>query len=300
VSTVLGTTAGAAVLREPEGIGTPYGLRATRGLGLIPVIDPDEPGSPDLRRAFDVAFGLEPVRRIRGRQRLALKLMDRATRDERRAVTFDPPRITPRLRMVITLAVPRYLPPGTQHHVVKSTRLAYSLDWVAANWQPTIVVCRRHPLDVVASRLELFGEEPIEWIGATARARAADDFGVEEPPPRQYVACTAWRVGVVMSRFDAAADRDPHVRVAEHAELCADPVGRFRALVDDLGLQWTADTEAFVVDSNQAGRGLDMHRVATEQRDRWRTRLTSDDARIAARVLAQFPIAERYDLPVTA
>jgi hypothetical protein len=296
VSTVLGTTAEARLVREPDGLANPYGLRAARRLGLAPVIGVDEPGPPELRRVFDAAYGLLQPRRLRGQQRLALKLLRRATDDERRVVIADPPRITPRLRAVITLGVPRYVPPETQHVVVKSTRLAYALDWVVANWQPTVVICRRHPLDVIASRLELFGEEPLALFGAKARARAVQEFGVEEPPPHPHIACEAWHVGVEMSRFDGAIARDPNVRVADHAELCADPVGRFRSLVDDLALAWTDDTEALVVRSNRPGRGYDLHRVAAEQRDRWRTRLTPEDVSIAAGVLAQFPIGARYDL----
>jgi hypothetical protein len=68
--------------------------------------------------------------------------------------TVDP-KVSMRLRLAGALAVPRSLPVGTRHRVVKSVRSHFMVEWIHENWEPAVVVCRRHPLDVVASRLEM-------------------------------------------------------------------------------------------------------------------------------------------------
>jgi hypothetical protein len=89
--------------------------------------------------------------------------------------------------------------------------------------------------------------------------------------------------------------------VIDHEHLCRDPVVGFRDLVQGLGLEWSAEAETFVRESDVPGQGYELHRVASQQPGKWRARLDRDEARRIARVLSRFPIAERYpDLAATA
>ena len=173
------------------------------------------------------------------------------------------------------------------------------VDWIRARWSPTIVVCFRHPFDVLAGFLAIgilrgSGKALIQQMSAAARAYGTDFYGVPVPTGDNPVPYVAWRVGLVMSVLDDACRANPTFHVVEHEQTCDDPVGRFRELVSAVGLGWTADTEAFIVDSNRPGTRWERNRVASEQKDRWRDRLSAADVRAASRVLAQFSIATRY------
>jgi hypothetical protein len=186
--------------------------------------------------------------------------------------------------------------PVLSARIVKSVRIHFALDWVRERWNPTIVVCRRHPLDVVASALALNIPPGLDWLAPAARAHAMEHFGVAEPSTHDPLTSMAWRTGLLMSVLDEQVCRHPGLHVADHEHLCEAPVERMRELVTSIGLEWTPNTEDFVVEHDRPGTGFEVSRVAAEQPGKWRTRLSAEDARTAAQVIAQFPVGERYDL----
>jgi hypothetical protein len=298
VGQVLGQTANAGYILEPDTPGvSPYAARAVRGLGCFPVLDATEAGPKSLRRIWDAAFG-GTVRFVRGQQRLA----DRAfgPRDDQSPLLPTPDAPLPaRVRLAGAIAVPRHVGYPVDHYVVKTVRAPFMLDWIRAGWNPAVVVCCRHPLDVVASFLEMFmgartGEALVLEMSNQARARVRESYGVPEPTGTNPVPFIAWRVGVVMSCFEEACRHHPELHRVEHAVLCSDPPTQFRQLADALGLDWTPEAEEHVGRSNRPGTRYELARVASEQQDRWRTRLDREDARLAALVLEQFPISARY------
>ena len=173
------------------------------------------------------------------------------------------------------------------------------VEWIVANWHPTVVVCRRHPLDVVASRMDLVDRVPIGEVAPEMRNEARRRYGVEIPAANDDVAVLAWRVGVQMSALYELLVAHPQFHAVDHEELCRDPVGRFRALADTLGLDWSTENDAALVASNRPGTGYELNRIQADLPGAWRRRLSPEDARTAAAVIAQLPIAERYDLDVS-
>jgi hypothetical protein len=299
VARTLGSTPGAGYLLEPDNPRTsPFALRAAAGMGVPPILQPDEPGSPDTRRLWDVALGA-PVRYVRGQQRIALWLHSKSSHDERsRMMIVEGLTPSMRLRVTAALAVPRHLPAPTRHRVVKSVGSHFMVDWIAAHWKPTVVVCRRHPLDVVASRLALWDPGGGD-VTDSERDEANRRYGVKIPLANDHLAACAWGVGVQMSAFDDALRANPQYHVVDHEDLCRDPVGQFRSLARAVGLEWTAENEAAVEASNRPGSGYEMNRIAADLPGSWRRRLSADEARIAVDAIAHFPIAARYDLEVT-
>jgi hypothetical protein len=298
VATTLATAPGADVLREPDTIeSSAFAMRAHEGLGINPVVGVDEPGPADLVRLWDAAFG-GAVRYVRGQQRIAAFCFDRTTTLQRKE-TCHPvhPRFTPGLRVARALAVP-WRGTGERHQVVKSIRLPFALEWVSARWQPEVVLCRRHPLDVVASQLELGHESELQWLAPAARRLAPERYGVAEPETDDPVTCLAWRIGLSMSALDEARRRHPEFHVVDHEVLCSDPLAQFRQLFTAVGIEWTTEVAARIEASNRPGTGYETNRIARDQSGKWRERLSPHDARVAAGVVAQFPIAQYYDLDV--
>jgi hypothetical protein len=300
VATTLATSPGADVLREPDTVDScAFAMRALEGLGANPVIAEHAPGPADLVRLWDAAFG-GPVRYVRGQQRIANFFFEHATAAQRK----DPchptdPHVTPSLRVARALAVP-WRGKGEHHQIVKSIRLPFALEWVSARWRPAVICCRRHPLDVVASQLELGHEVDLQWLPPAARAVATERYGVAEPSRYGVVTGVAWRIGLSMSALDDACRAHPDFHVIDHEVLCRDPRAEFRRLFDAIGLEWSAGVESLIERSNRPGAGYETHRVASDQAGKWRDRMSADDARAAADVIAQFPIARLYDLDVRA
>jgi hypothetical protein len=301
---VLDATARASYVSEPDQIARhPFAMRALARRGTFPILRAGDAGWPDLVRLWDAAFGVGDVRMARGQQRAALLAFKRVPTLERHYAVTPTARIKVPLRVATTLAVPRHRayadPDAIAHHVVKSVYGSCTVDWVAARWQAQVVVCMRHPLEVIASFVEVglvrtTGRDLLEWMAPEARAYARDRYGVDEPTGDDPIPYVAWRVGFVMSWLDDARRAHPEYHVLEHEAMCDDPVGQFRSLVDAVGLEWTADTEALITSSNRPGTGFALQRVASEQRGRWRTRLTPAEVAAASRVLAQFPVGARY------
>lgn len=300
VTSTLGSTPGAGFLLEPDNPGQyPFALRAAEGVGTWPILEADDRGPPSLRRLWDVAFGA-PVRYLPGQQRVAAWLHSKSNHEERsRMMDAEDPKASIRLRLAAALAVPRNLPPGTQHRIVKSIRSHFTVEWVCENWKPTVVVCRRHPLDIVASRMEMQYRSRPGLVAQATRDQSKLRYGVEIPQTVGYAASYAWGVGLQMSALDDVLDEHPGFHAIDHEDLCRDPVGQFRSLATALGLEWTVENEAAVEASNRPGTGYELNRIAAYLPGSWRRRLSADDARAVADVIAHFPIAARYDLEVT-
>jgi hypothetical protein len=282
----------------------PFAIRSMARQGVLPVLRAEDRGSPQLTRLWDAAFGTRPVRYVPGQHRLSLKVLHSGNDDRRLGVVCPDQRLTVRLRLAGLLGVPRHVGHPAVHHVVKSVRAPFMLDWIRARWNPTVVICFRHPLEVVASVLEAgfvgpTGKDVLEKMSVAARSYCTEVYGVPEPTGDDPVAYVAWRVGLVMSALDDARRAHPEFHVVEHEVLCEDPVGHFRELAAAMGLEWSSNAEEFVVASNQPGRTFETNRVASEQKDRWRTRLSSEDISTARDVLAEFPIATRYAADLT-
>ena len=63
----------------------------------------------------------------------------------------------------------------------------------------------------------------------------------------------AWNVGLLTRALKDAADRHPAWIVASHDDLCLDPIEKFQALTDRIGLQWSPAMERYLTDSEDPG-----------------------------------------------
>lgn len=68
---------------------------------------------------------------------------------------------------------------------------------------------------------------------------------------------------------------------------------QFHELFAALGLRWTDAAQRDLARSNRDAQGLVTMRVAGDQPERWRKRLTGDQVREISGVLASFPVVAR-------
>jgi hypothetical protein len=295
VSRTLGLTADSVNLSEPdEAPEIPFATRARAGMGAQPVVQPDEPGPALYRELWDVAFG---VRRRSVLNRVAHRLYHRVPAEEKYDVLSPGPgHPSVGLRVALRMARPTYTRHVAQHRVVRSVQSALALEWVVARIEPRVVVVRRHPLDVVTSRVELgFLDHARQYLDEEAVAERVERWPC---PPRPTTddafVHLVWLAAFEMSAYDEVASRHPDWIVVDHEDLCLDPVAKFRRLVADLGLEWTEACERYLESSNRPGDGFDTKRVSSELSGKWRNVLSDQEIDTARELVSQFPIAARY------
>jgi hypothetical protein len=290
IGTVLSLAAGACSVHEPDNaVHDPFALRASIGLGRFPILDKGDEAPAEYEELWRRALAGYGHRRT-PRWAAAKVLLRHTPRQEFRAA-FDEsePVVSPRLDAVRRLAVPRSAIPPGQQAVVKSVHGTLALSWLTERFSPRVVIVMRHPLNVVASYLEL------GWQDAGLHTRMdelRDGLAVsvpELPAEASLVSRVAWQTGLFASVFTALADRNPGWQIVTHEELCRDPHQGFRRLYQNLRLTWTPAADDFLEGCNRPGTGIKTNRITKDQPGRWRHRLTFSQVEEVRRVLDLFP-----------
>lgn len=286
VGNTLGRAPDTAYVHEPDGDHEPFAFRARRGSFIAPVLAPGD-RAPDLERLWTGVFA-GGRRSTSFRSRLAWKLY-RASPVDRRWRCWLEGRTAPDLRLIAALAQPLQPVPGVRHVVAKSVRAEGYVEWIVDRFAPEVVVVERNPLNALASWSELgFGKDPraLSGLGRIASER----WGVAPPPvDGPLIERQAFVYGVAACQLRDAAARHPEWTVVRHEVLCGDPIAQARALLARVGLEWGPGTEQYLVESDRDGSGYHTQRRASEQADRWRTRLDAGQVDAIRAELARFP-----------
>lgn len=264
-----------------------YAGVAKRGLGVYgfyPVLAPGE-SAPAYATLWDLAF--------RGGWPDGV-----AWRGARRLAEAAPPALhIAGLTRLARLAARR--PPAREHVVVKSVHCPMSLEWVAAHTGAAVVVVRRPVPEMVASWVERgFVPYPLDTI-PQARERWLEPLRLPAPPAEPLIARLAWTAAVLDAIVDSTAAAHPEWVRVDHPDLCTAPAPRFRELFERVGVPWGEAVERFLVESDQAGSGYATQRVAAEERDKWRRRLSDADAAAVVEVVEAVRAARDEDAAVS-
>jgi hypothetical protein len=294
VGETLSCAENAALVNEPDNeTFNAFAVRAKLRLGRYPVLDADDQAPDDYATLWRQAFaGMSTHRGLR--RMVAESLMRSFDRAElwNAFCNVREPRATLRLRAVAALASPpTSLPKAPGHVVVKSAHGPLAVEWIARQFQPRVVIVLRHPLNVVASWMEL------GWGGCSldTHPKVIERYMRRWHLPALPATCSrlsrvSWEVGLFSSALRSAAERHSDWWLVDHEQLCRDPSGGFRQLFVALGLQWTDAAELHLANSNRPGTGLVTRRIAADQPERWRKRLTGEQVREISGVLESFPV----------
>lgn len=250
---------------------------AKRGLGELPVLQPGERA-----RAYSVLWKLAlaggwPDRRSAHAAKRAVRSLP------------EPLRRPAWMLLARTVAATRY---RYRYVITKSVLATFAAEWIHQRHQPTMILTRRNPLAIVASRMEFRFPDDEEYLAyATDELRSGIEEMVGVPRPGRnasLAARQAWVVGVQCTMTERLARRHPDWLVLDHEWVCEDPAARFREVFARLDLPWSAAVDDFIAARNVAGSGRVNMRLASEEAHRWRTRLTEEQARDASAVLARF------------
>ena len=298
IASVLAQAGDVAWINEPDNEWpNSYALKAKLPVGRFPALVPEERAP----RPYEVLWerALTGHRESARRQQVAWKL-DRGERTMqelwRAMCDHASPRVTPRLRVLAwTAAAPSTRVPG-RIVMVKTVHAPLALEWIAARFRPRVVVVLRHPLNVLASWVEL------GWGGSAldTNPRILERFGrrwtlPELAPDASPLQRIAWEVGLFTSALHGGAGEHPDWLPASHESLCQDTEAGFHDLFARLGWPWPSRASAYVEETNRPGTGFTTFRVAAEQPESWRRRLSPEQIGEAWSVLCRFgsPWVER-------
>lgn len=301
VANALGRCAGTVLVHEPDNDRAhPAAFAAKASIGRFPLLAGDD-RAPGLAGLLRGAFGEGRWRTSdERRRRWALERLQRAPVGQVDAAMRRSARVPLRLDAIRRVGAPPLVtPPGESATVVKSVHLSLALEWVADQVVPDeVLVIWRHPANVIGSWRELGAVlVTFPWEDERLWARFGPPAGAPGPgAPDAWIDRAAWMFALLANAQAASVERHRWPTV-DHEDLLASPADGLADLAERLGLGWTDEAHRWVLDSDRPGAGYDLGRVAAEQRDRWRTRLTPDELAAVADVLGRFPaLADRWDL----
>lgn len=292
VSQVLAANPGTHLLHEPDSDpNMPFGLLAKAGLGRYPLLRAGDvadryaalwtkaltPGSA--RRSSPPAV----TRSILWRTSLDLRNEILFADSTRRARIFE--------RSLAAFARP-VGPPATDHVIVKSVHCGLATRFVLEHADPIVVLVRRNPLNGVASWLDL------DWrhqrLGKSAEQERQVGEMVGAPPPPDDSAIErlhAWSYTALTRAMDLEAERSASWIVVQHEDLCRDPMAAFTELFVRVGLPWGDAVERTLTERNDHATGYTTKRVASDEPERWRTRLDRGQEAIIRETAERLSIA---------
>ncbi len=189
--------------------------------------------------------------------------------------------VSPRARLGLYARAARIaarFPRGRAHHVVKSVYACHALEWIQHEFEPTMVVAWRHPLNLVSSWRDR-GWNGFDYVAA-AKGALTDRFKdtpVWPSRPRDAFGSLIWIICAESALLLETVRKHPEWILVGHESLCVDPRTEFHALADRLSLEWNESLDRRLDRSNRPGDGFQTRRVWTEQPHRWKRRLSPDE-----------------------
>lgn len=300
----LGRCAGTSFVHEPDNdLHHVHAMAAKARLGRYPVLRPGD-RAPAYARLFETAFtDPRPDRWGEARRALSRRLAGDDPAAVARVMTDGDGPWPWRLRaaaLVTTPPAPGGRPPGPR--LVKTVHAPLAADWLLTTLRPDAAfVVVRHPANVIGSWRDLgWSLRTLPW---RSEAMWRDHGPPGESPgpsePEDGLVRAAWQFSLIANALLAAADRHG-LPVVDHEEVLEDPSSRMADLAASLGLRWTEEATAWVREHDRPGVGYELQRVASEERQRWRSRLSEEELRVVADVIRRFPrLQDRWELEPT-
>jgi hypothetical protein len=311
VGQTLARVADVASVHEPDNpLLEPFAYEARAGLGAYPAIAPGQRAPEPYTRLWDVALGRRRRRMPAGPARRLWRRV--AVDDKLRALDPAPPvdpgaldgredpddlgEMSRRARTALRLAQPMPRGRASTRRVVSSVDLPLALDWIIERYGPEVVLVRRHPLDVVASRVR--HSAPFHLGDATLDPRSVEERFTRwriprRPLPGHAFARLVWLVGFEMSAYQEVADKHPEVLVVDYKRLCTHTDFELRRLLASLELVWRSGDEQV--------QPPDVRDVVDEPGSNARPiaptvppYLSPEQVSLARRLLTLFPISRHY------
>jgi hypothetical protein len=263
---------------------------AKRRAGRFPVLEPGD-HDPEYHRLWEwILAGADQSPRLK-----VAGTTLRAARDGGRR-RFYHGRFSPLMQLAGVIGAPPVRPPmqppADQRLLVKTVHVPLAVEWLASEFDVEVLVLLRHPGNVLASWISLNLLDQFVRLDENPRIRSRmGGAGPLPPAGSEPLERMVWQIGVLTLALEDALSRNPTWQVRVHDALCVDPPAQFRRLYSDLGLTWNGGVEQYLATNDRPGVGFPTQRVASDQPDAWKSRLTSTQIGVMQEVLSRFPLS---------
>lgn len=160
--------------------------------------------------------------------------------------------------------------------LVKSVHCILSMEYLISRLSIRSVVIIRHPASVVSSCLQMQNPDLDRKIYQNTRLMKTL-FGEDLPDTSALTTAEAWagyQVAIFYKVIARLIERHPNIPLIIYEDFCVDTVTKAQDLFDSLQLPFTAEVEAFIHKNNIPGDGYNTQRIAAQQVDVWKKRLS--------------------------
>jgi hypothetical protein len=174
--------------------------------------------------------------------------------------------------------------------LVKTVHAPLAIEWIASEFEVSVLVLLRHPGSILASWISLdLNDQYVPLHESPSVQRLVASWDVPLPGP-DHLERMIWQIGVLVTALEKSAASHPEWAMRTHEQMCVDPEAEFRRLYDELGLEWNEKATASLASNDRPGKGFRVQRVAADLPDDWKRRLTAEQAAEMKRVLSWFPL----------
>jgi hypothetical protein len=173
--------------------------------------------------------------------------------------------------------------------VAKTVQGSFYIDWIVQRYSPKVVMIERNPLNVISSWREL-NVRSFDLMTREELSSLSSKWYDGKPPltTDSQVSKIAWTVGLLTSGLAESFERNPEWALVRHEDLVADPQARYQDLFRRFDLPWSHDIDDFLERSNKPGKGFQALRLASEEGQKWNSKLSPSEVSEIRGVLAGF------------
>lgn len=159
--------------------------------------------------------------------------------------------------------------------LVKSVHSVLALPYLQSFFNTQNVIVLRHPANIIASHMRL--DNPDIYRNIFSQDRLVNDYlqpyidniqALKDPLEK-----AGTQVAAIYHVLAKQLQNNPDWIVVTHEEFCKDPLGKFKNMYRQLGLNWSEKVRENIEDMNRSGEGYTPARVAEKQINKWKREL---------------------------
>ncbi|SMF39155.1 Sulfotransferase family protein [Alteromonadaceae bacterium Bs31] len=187
--------------------------------------------------------------------------------------------------------------------IVKEVACYLSAEWLARVWAPQVLIIIRHPCPSIASvgRLAIQEQERRRLGELIENPRLRDSYlshlgtHLESLKTPIEVSSGIWAIKNYV--VNQVAKKYPEWIWIRYEDICLDPLIQFRALYKKLGLEWTDDVQARIVETTTRPADKNRNaRVSSNQVNKWRSMMTSIEIESVRKAIEPFELPFYQDI----
>jgi hypothetical protein len=199
-------------------------------------------------------------------------------------------KINPLRLMTYFKKYPKYLK-GVRR-IVKSVHAGLSLSFIDANFHPRILIILRHPANIISSYIQMNLPDANRniFLQKHLMNRYLKSFQPKIRELKHPLELMGLQVAIFYYIWEQQLKNHPHWNTITHESLCQNPVEEYKRIFRLMDLPWNPSINRFLKESNTAGNGYQIQRVALEQINKWKTFFEKDEIKKIQRGYSILPV----------